>query len=171
MNYDQLEVGVVYAVRPEHLMSLEPAMYLGLCLKRLPNGLVYRSLGLGDAQSGWLVAADLGLGSEDALGRLPGAAGGRAAALTCAERGVLLASNGPTEADYDVGLTVATDGTALPGGQGGTQGRLRTVVRAVTCWGSCAGRARWEQGWRAPSGRAWWAPATGSPLRPPPRTR
>ncbi|HLB76086.1 MAG TPA: hypothetical protein VJO72_03550 [Candidatus Dormibacteraeota bacterium] len=54
MNYDQLEVGVVYAVRPEHLMSLEPAMYLGPCLKRLPNGLVYRSWAWAMlSQDGW----------------------------------------------------------------------------------------------------------------------
>jgi hypothetical protein len=33
---------VVYAIRPEHLMSLEPAMFLGDCPRRLQDGRVLR---------------------------------------------------------------------------------------------------------------------------------
>jgi hypothetical protein len=43
VNYDQLEIGTVYALRPEHLMSLEPAMYLGPAWHQLRDGLRMRS--------------------------------------------------------------------------------------------------------------------------------
>jgi hypothetical protein len=43
VNYDQLVPGVVYAMRPEHLMSLEPALYLGSCPRRLQDGRVLQA--------------------------------------------------------------------------------------------------------------------------------
>ncbi|PZS26063.1 MAG: hypothetical protein DLM58_21300 [Pseudonocardiales bacterium] len=40
---DQLRVGETYAVRPEHLMSFEPAMYLGPAWHPLHDGRRMRS--------------------------------------------------------------------------------------------------------------------------------
>ncbi|MBJ7598013.1 MAG: hypothetical protein DLM67_00830 [Candidatus Nephthysia bennettiae] len=54
VNYSDLVPGVVYAIRPEHLMSLKPAMYLGRCWHRLQDGRVVRGRAWAmPGQDGW----------------------------------------------------------------------------------------------------------------------